>query len=551
MAIRFGVLCTKTDWPRWQLTCIEKLLALDAVKLELIILANTELSGRRFKRNARILLNSYASAVSRLPFLKLVEAETHLSEVAKLNCDVSIDSQGCYSFDDVSLNAIRQYRLDFILNFSGHEIADNMANISRYGNWYFNYDRCFYGGKTIPFFWEIFRGDVVTRVTLEKQTLSPGSAMVLKEGVFRTINYSYSRNLEKCLAESVNWPAQLCASALDEIVDHTIISKPSNIKGNRIPDDIQMVRFTAMIIVRALCFVFQSLFRHEKWNIGIVRQPIAAFIKPGLLQECKIEWLPELKMNKYVADPFAIEKAGKTTILCEQYDYSSRGIISYISVPSGGHDCELHPAISDLPFHMSYPYIIEYGGELYCVPETHQAVEASLYRAVVFPAKWEKAVTLIKDVSAVDSTVFKYKGLWWLFCTDENRGAHLNLFVWYSSDLFGEWRPHSGNPVKTDVRSSRPGGTPFIHEGQLYRPSQDCSTTYGARIVLNKVTLLNPTEFKEEPVCYVEPDRKGPFPVGLHTLSAAGDFTLIDGKRWTFSPAASWVFLRRVISRNW
>ena len=40
--------------------------------------------------------------------------------------------------------------------------------------------------------------------------------------------------------------------------------------------------------------------------------------------------------------------------------------------------------------------------------------------------------------------------------------------------------------VKTDVRSARPAGTPFVYQGELYRPAQDCSRTYGGSIVIHR-----------------------------------------------------------------
>ncbi len=101
--------------------------------------------------------------------------------------------------------------------------------------------------------------------------------------------------------------------------------------------------------------------------------------------------------------------------------------------------------------------------------------------------------------------------------------------IWYADDLLGPWRPHDGNPVKTDVRSSRSAGTPFAHEGHLYRPTQDCSRTYGARVVLNRVNKLTPEEFVEEAVREISPI--APYSDGVHTLSSCGEMTLIDGKR--------------------
>ncbi|MEI7980405.1 MAG: hypothetical protein WCI71_02045, partial [Bacteroidota bacterium] len=127
--------------------------------------------------------------------------------------------------------------------------------------------------------------------------------------------------------------------------------------------------------------------------------------------------------------------------------------------------------------------------------------------------------------------LFFFENRWWIFFT-LRKHSNAHLYIYFSDSIKGEYMPHQRNPVKIDVRSSRPGGTPFTHEGILYRPAQDCSITYGGRIVINKVNRLSPFEFEEVPVTMVNPLKNSPFPKGLHTISQVGDFTLIDGKRY-------------------
>lgn len=93
------------------------------------------------------------------------------------------------------------------------------------------------------------------------------------------------------------------------------------------------------------------------------------------------------------------------------------------------------------------------------------------------------------------------------------------------------------------MRSARPAGTPFYHLNRLYRPAQDCSLTYGGRIAVNRVLSLTPAEFSETAECFFGPDPSGEYNQGLHTLSAAGNFTLTDAKSYRFSLAH---FIRRL-----
>jgi hypothetical protein len=150
--------------------------------------------------------------------------------------------------------------------------------------------------------------------------------------------------------------------------------------------------------------------------------------------------------------------------------------------------------------------------------------------------RWRVARPILEDFPAVDPTILSHEGLWWLWCTHAEDEPESKLFLWYAFDLFGPWKPHPGNPVKVDVRSSRPAGRPFFFDGTLYRPAQDCSRTYGGGITINRVRQLSPTEFCEEPVVSLEP-WDGRYRAGIHTLAGDGSLTVLDGKRSVVVPA--------------
>jgi hypothetical protein len=280
---------------------------------------------------------------------------------------------------------------------------------------------------------------------------------------------------------------------------------------------------------------YRSYFRRrETWNIGLIQQPITTLLTPDARPQ--VYWLPRVR-GRSLADPFAVVRNEKVYVLCEELDFSApKARIVYFELPKRGRRPE--PKVAFEPScHISYPYLFEYEGDIYCVPETCQAREVSLYKAVAFPHNWEKVETLLSDFAGVDPTVFQHGGRWWLTCGDEEQSHGWDkLFAWHAQEPRGPWIPHDHNPIKTDISSSRPAGAPFMRNGGLFRPAQDCSRTYGGRIVLNRILALTPSEFKEEPVSAIEPAPRGPYPDGLHTVSAAGDITLIDGKRFQRAP---------------
>lgn len=129
--------------------------------------------------------------------------------------------------------------------------------------------------------------------------------------------------------------------------------------------------------------LFHDLFCHMQWNTVVVQEAIERFLdreaKP------KVRWFPPVEGGRYLADPFGLVRDGRAHVLCEEFDYqSNRGFISWIRLSEDGLPISRGTAIR-MPFHMSYPYLLEWKGDVYCVPETHQAREISLYKATEFP----------------------------------------------------------------------------------------------------------------------------------------------------------------------
>lgn len=294
---------------------------------------------------------------------------------------------------------------------------------------------------------------------------------------------------------------------------------------------------------------YRRVFRHDEWNIGIVHEPIHVFLESDIRPE--VHWLPPQRRGRYLADPFAIAREGMLYILCEEFDYhSNKGVISCIEL---ANETRLSPprVAMNLPFHASYPFLFKHKEAIYCIPETSQAREIGLYKAQEFPHRWTKVATLRDNIAGLDGTVFQHEGRWWLTFTDSEDGPEYKLHVWHAPDLFGPWNPHANNPVKVDISSCRPAGTPFVHNGNLYRPAQDSSRTYGGRIIINRMLRLTPTEYEEETAAVIEPFADSPYAEGIHTISAAGNFTLVDGKRSIFIKGALRQSLKDAITRRW
>jgi hypothetical protein len=401
-----------------------------------------------------------------------------------------------------------------------------------------------------PGFWDYLRGEPGLSSALLRRGERENAVTVLRHAVQQSRRFAYPRMVDELLQRSALWPAQVCRDLLDGVCAPVQALSPVPAAPRAQPGDLQLLGFALQYAAALGLESGRQLLRHEQWNVALVDAPIASFLSPAAARP--IAWFDPPQREGFLADPFGLQRGDRLTVLCEQLLFAD-GIGTIASAqPGEGEtpDRSIVPRMDAVaigpPVHLSYPYLIEHDGEIFCVPETHQAREVALYRAESFPERWTKVCTLLDDVAAADSTIFRHGEHWWLACVDEDRGSPTDLFLWHAPQLRGPWTPHRANPVKSDVRSSRPAGTPFWHEGSLYRPAQDCSRTYGGRVAINRVLQLTPERFAEQPVAWVEPDPDGPYPDGLHTLSAVGERTLLDGKRTVFAPQESWRVLARL-----
>lgn len=428
------------------------------------------------------------------------------------------------------------YDLDFILSFTNSPRSSDLLDAARYGVWAFRFGDSAQDAAESAGFWEVYGAAPVTVARLVRLQPSPDAFVVLREGHLPTRMLSVDGNRRDALDRIAAWPALACTDIRNGVSARwTALACAS--PARKPPTARQRLGCKLRIAARTVRTLARSLFRHDHWNVGYVDRPIAWFLDPARAP-APIAWLPPPTRDEFFADPFGTWRAGRLTILFERFDYRTNlGSISAIEHPGGSAAVPVQigpqPAV-----HLSYPYLIDAGDRLLCIPETHQAAEIGLYEVGRFPDRWVKIADLLRGPPIVDATLFRHGELWWLAGSEATaKGTTCELHLWHADQITGPWRAHAANPVKVDVRSARPAGTPFLKDGALYRPAQDCSRTYGGRVVINRVVTLTPTEFQETPAAAVEPDPSGPYPAGLHTLSAAGGGTLIDGKRVVFSPA--------------
>lgn len=299
--------------------------------------------------------------------------------------------------------------------------------------------------------------------------------------------------------------------------------------------------------------------RTDFWQVGIVPARIQDVDAQSLaaLRE-RIVWLPAAGPWRYLADPFGLVRGDALHVFVEAYDHRIK------RATLERHEFGLHDlawrrrsTVMDKPFHLSYPQVFEHEGETWMVPESYQAGEIALYRASDDSLDhWERECALLGGLPGADASLVEYAGRWWMFYTLVGPGARdqRELHIAHAPGLAGPWTPLAANPVRVSRDGARPAGRPFVaHDGVLTLPVQDSSTGYGGATRLLRFPLLTPERADIE----AGTERltgdlvSDSHTEGLHTLSACGEFTLIDVKRIDRSRAKQWLDLKRRLRRLW
>ena len=205
--------------------------------------------------------------------------------------------------------------------------------------------------------------------------------------------------------------------------------------------------------------------------------------------------------NRYLADPFVISKDGSHICFVEDYDYlTSKGRITAFKI-SADSCVELGVALEE-PFHLSYPFLFEEAGELFMCPESRMSKEIRLYKCIEFPLRWKLHKVLMSNVSAADTSIFKFGNKWWMLTNIDSSGldehcSELHIFHADTCDA-SDWIPHRSNPVIFDSLRARNGGL-VLDGNDIYRVFQvQGFDMYGESMGIAKIKELNAETYAEE-----------------------------------------------------
>lgn len=529
--LRFGV-ALDTDAPApWQCRVLAALAACDAAEVAVVLRGDAahkvDPSTRPRSRLARSLHGALAGRIAGALGAAAPDPATVLAGVGHF----------------ASGDAVPGPPLDVVLDLTVAGAPPAVAGLGRQGCWRFRFgppDASAAGDPVAAFVAAALAGHTSVSVALAQHDGAP-----LRVGAFGLAPHVLRTSAAAAASSFTAWPAW-CAEALARGSHHDDAPFGASPAFDA-PEPVAAASplAAAGLATRAARELGRRALWAEVWNIGLAQVSPAQVVAEAGLGD--VRWLDErgpagpralVAPRAFAADPFLYDAGDHAVCLFEALDYdTNRGWIAAVDVPQAGADPAAGPPAERTVFqnewHWSYPFVLVDGGETYCVPETADAGGVLLHRLT--PAGFEQEADLLPGVAALDSTIVRHDGRYWLFCTLRD-GPLLNtaLHLFVADHLTGPYRPHRHNPVKLDIRSARPAGTIFAIDGVLYRPGQDCGEEYGAALVIHRIDELSEGAFRETPVAVLRPS--APYGAGLHTLSFGGGWAAIDAKRHAFSP---------------
>lgn len=540
---RIAILINSERIPEWQYQMLSKIQSSGDVEIVLAVIRGESKKNAEATEKSSLALSLFYrySNWDRRKFQQPPDpfAERTLTELKGLIPTVTMTPETTRWSDSLSnkdLDILREQSIDVIVRLGWRILKGDLLSIPRYGVWSFHHgdNQVNRGGP--PGVWEHYNRQTCSGVTLQVLSEKLDDGLVLdrsftatdRSSVCKTRNKLYWRSVDmlpRKLAElhhlgysAFTERARAAYAPISFYSQPLLTEKKMSLK--------QVIRYIGQNLY---AYVKQAVFDRrfeEKW---VLYYRLANEMSTSLWQFKKLE----SPNDRYWADPHIIKRNGTFYIFVEEYIYQTRrGHIAVIPLDEDGTVGEPQTVLAP-DYHLSYPFMFEHNGETYMIPESAENRSIDLYKCVNFPDKWEHEKTLMKDVRAVDTTLFEQDGRWWMFtnrCDTDGGNTHDELHLYSASHfLDDDWTPHPQGVLASDVRNARPAGALFRKNGKLYRPAQDCSVDYGYALQLQEVTELNEERYAEVPVSRITPDWNKRVQ-GVHTLSHVTGMTIVDAK---------------------
>ncbi|HKV33903.1 MAG TPA: hypothetical protein VJP89_06275 [Pyrinomonadaceae bacterium] len=533
--LRAGLLVDSLTQPRWVSNIIKDITSSSIAEICLIVkneaIALDRPSGRlqAYWRNRSYLLYAlYERLDARRPLnytdaFEDVDVQELLGDTPVISVTPLMKKFSDW-FPEDAIETIRGYDLDVALSFGFRILRGEALRIAKHGVWSYHHGDNLVNRGGPPGFWEVMDASPISGSVLQVLSEDLDNGEVLDRTWLRTSD-RFSVRLSR---NNLYWrSSSFVMRKLGELYEQGSAAReqksfrPYYNRLHKMPTNAELLPKLARLTWTYAANKLRYAFYYDQWTLAYrfrtsPTDPNNSFYRFNHLTPPK---------DKFWADPFPVKFEDKYFVFFEEYLYKTgKAHISVMELTRSGAS-EPVPVLKR-DYHLSYPFMLEWQGRHFMIPETAGNKTVEVYSCEKFPGEW-KLETVLLERPGRDATLFELDGLWWMFVAISDTLGSDELHLYYSSAPFGPWKPHKQNPVKSDVRNSRPAGRLFYWNGDLCRPAQDSSQRYGYGMTINRIARLNTGEYVEQEVAKVLPQWRRDLR-GTHTLNMCEDLTIID-----------------------
>jgi len=531
--LRVGLLLDSFIQPKWVFNIIKELQGSSFAEICLIIKNETTVQPQsrlsKYWQNRKYLLYAFYNRIdaqARIQKDALQEINLHeiVANVPVIGVQPVMKKYSDW-FPEAAIEKIRAFDLDVALSFGFRILRGEALRISRHGVWSYHHGDNLLNRGGPAGFWEVMEGTPTAGAVLQVLSEDLDNGEVLDRTSVRTADRFSVRGTRNNLFRR---SSSFVMRKLKELSDTGKVATEENLfrpyynRLHTMPSNSEILpKLVKLSLTYATAKIEAALFL-EQWTLAYrfrtsPTDPNNSFYRFIHLSPPK---------DRYWADPFPALFDKKYFVFFEEYVLKDgKAHISVMELTKSGASPPVTVLSRD--YHLSYPFVFKWQNRYLMIPETGANRRIELYACESFPDRWELDSVLMEGVAARDATLVEVDGTWWMFAAIADTDSSDELHVYYSSTPFGPWKPHQKNPIKSDVRNSRPAGRLFYWNGDLYRPAQDSSNCYGYGMTINKILRLTPNEFAEQEVSKVLPRWRKNLR-GTHTLNICEDLTVID-----------------------
>lgn len=250
----------------------------------------------------------------------------------------------------------------------------------------------------------------------------------------------------------------------------------------------------------------------------------------------------EPTLHRWYADPFPYVDGKNKYIFAEIMDDKNgeKGTIGVVDLNSNKGFIE----VINEPFHMSFPNTFKYKNEVYMIPETSEAKQLRLYKAVEFPYKWELEAILYDNIQIVDTALY--------FVNDKVYA--IGQAIPQKNNMLFEIDFHNLKAYNIEITGNyinkRPAGNFIEFSDGYYHALQESERVYGEYLHICKVkefskNILDEEKVFEYKVKDINHDSKKRY-LRIHTYNKMNNLEVVDLLYYQFNPT---IILQKILHK--